>query len=149
LLLQSKDRFDQVALLDTSTGQISWLQKSEVYTEPPLPIKGHIAQLRGRTLCLYREAGSLYFKVDSEVFELTEDTEVEFVHMENDLNRITIFRKGVVLFTWTYERPIIHPPLKYDITPFVKEEDFDFCLFVSNVVSSSERRDRIYAVPLK
>jgi hypothetical protein len=144
VLLQSMDKFDNLAELDTGTGQISYFSRRANPKAASRPIRGAIAQLHGRTLCLYREAGALHFRVDNEDFELTEKTHVELVRTQDDVNRITVLRNGVPLFTWTYQRPAIYPPLELDPTPFIEEEDFDFCLFVHNVVNDPSRRKRIY-----
>lgn len=109
------------------------------------PICGHIAQLDGRIVCLYREAGQLHFRVNDIDCELTENTKVSLVRIREDANRFTVLRDGITLFTWTYQRPVIEPPLELDPTPFVEEEHFDFCLFVYNVVNDLGRRERIYA----
>lgn len=81
--------------------------------------------------------------MDDEDLELTEKTQVELVGVRDDVNRITVLRNGVPLFTWTYQRPVIDLS-QYDPTPFIEEEHFDFCLFVHNVVNDPGRRERIY-----
>jgi len=145
ILLQSNDRFDDLAKLDTSTGRVSWFSRQVVdLTIASSPIRGHIAQLCGHTLCFYRKAKVLHFRVDDEDLELTEETQVELVRVRDAVNCITVLRNGVPLFTWTYHRPVIDPLLEYDPTPFIEEEQFDFCLFVYNVMNDPDRRERIY-----
>lgn len=144
ILLESNDRFDDLAELNTSTGQVSWFSRRANLTAASRPVRGHIAKLHGRTLCLYREAGVLHFRVNNEDFELTEKTYVKLERIEDNVNRITVLRDGDEMFTWTYRRPVIEPPLEIDPTPFVEEEHFDFCLFVYNVAGDPSRRERIY-----
>jgi hypothetical protein len=144
VLLQSMDVFDNLAELSTSTGQVSWLSK---HAHPELtshPVHGSIAQLHGRTLCLYRQEGVLHFRVDHEDFELTKETSIKLERVRDRVNSISVLRSGTPLFTWAYQRPTIDPPLELDPTPFVDEEDFDFCLFVHNVMNDPSRRERIY-----
>jgi hypothetical protein len=86
----------------------------------------------------------LHFRVDDEDFELTEETSVRLVRENETTNTIMLFRREDLLFAWTYQRPLIDPPLKYDPTPFIEEEDFDFCLFVYNVANNPGRKARIY-----
>ena len=144
IYLQSVDYFDQLAELDTNTGQISLFLRHERPAALSQQIRGAFAQLQGRILCLYRQAGLLHFRVDNEDFELTENTEVKLEHVEDDFNRITVLRDGVSLFTWTYQSPIVYPSLEIDPTPFVEEEDFDFCLFVYKVAKDPARKENIY-----
>lgn len=42
-----------------------------------------------------------------------------------------------------YEVRIPGPPLSQDPTPFIDEEDWDFGLFISNVMSVPERRELV------
>ncbi|MCD4738513.1 MAG: hypothetical protein K8R89_04565 [Anaerolineae bacterium] len=144
ILLQSNDRFADLAKLDTSTGRVSWFSRQVDSTIASRPIRGHIAQLGGHTLCFYRKEKVLHFRVDDEDLELTEETQVELVHVRDAVNCITVLRHEVPLFAWTYQRPVIDPLLEYDPTPFIDEEQFDFCLFVYNVANDPDRRERIY-----
>ena len=144
IVLQSMDRFDSMAVLDSDTGQISWFSRSKPSTLPSGSVRGGIVELQQRTLCLYRREGALHFRVDDEDFALTEETSVSLVHVNETTNTIMLFRGEDLLFAWTYQRPVIDPPLRYDPTPFVEEEDFDFCLFVYNVANDPGRKARIY-----
>ncbi len=143
VLLQSMDNFDKFAELDTNAAQISYFSRHE---KPAAShqIRGTFAQLHGRTLFLYRVAGLLHFRVDNDDFGLTENTEVRLERLHDDLNRVSVLRDGISLFTWIYRRPMIYPPLEIDPTPCIEEEHFDFCLFVYNVVNDAVRKESIY-----
>ena len=84
----------------------------------------------------------MHFRVDGTDFEITEETQVELAR--GDFNVLTLVRNGAVHFRWVYKPPIIEPPLDMDPTPFVEEEDFDFGVFVYNVIKDTGRTDRIY-----
>ena len=64
--------------------------------------------------------------------------------MSENIYNISIVKDDDLIFTLTYNRPRIDPPLELDPTPFVEEEDFDFCLFLLNVLSDPGRKERIY-----
>jgi len=145
VLMQSLDTFDDLAELDINTGRIRWFSRRANSAAVSRPIHGHIAQLHGRTLCFYRRGGVLHFRVDNKDFELTENTLVNLVRVDHDTNCIKVTREGTSLFSWTYRRPLVFPPLGLDPTPFIEEEDHDFCLFVYNVANDPGRRERIYA----
>ena len=142
VLLQSTDKFDDLAELEPTTGRLTWYSKHQTPALAFRPIRGHVARLDGHTLILYREATMLHLRIDDADFELTDDTYIELVR--GNLNVLTVIRRGVVLFSWTYKPPVIEPPLEMDPTPFVEEEHFDFGLFVYNVMRDACRRDRIY-----
>jgi hypothetical protein len=110
IILHSMDKFDSIAVLDADTGQISWFSRSRPSTLPSGPVRGHIAELQQRTLCLYRREGALHFRVDDEDFELTEGTTVRLVPVSETTNTIMLFRGEDLLFAWTYQRPTIDPP---------------------------------------
>jgi hypothetical protein len=86
----------------------------------------------------------LHFRLHDEDFELTEETSVRPVRVDETTNTITLFRGEDLHFSWTYQRTAIDPPLKDDPTPFVEEEHSDFCLFVYNVANDPGRKARIY-----
>ena len=142
ILLQSVDKFDEVAVLDVTVGQLTWYSKQTVPDLASEPIRGHIAQLDGHTVILYREAEILRFRIDNDEFELTDNTRIELVR--DDPHILTVYRNGEIAIKFAYTPPIIHPSLEVDPTPFVEEEDFDFGLFVHNVVNDVDRRNRIY-----
>lgn len=143
IVLQSKDGFDDLAILNTVTGQVSWISKKS-YSLALSDTHGSVARMHGHTLCLYRTSGVLHFRVDDQDIQLTEDTSVSLVALDDDTYRITVSRTEAVLFDWTYKRPLIWPPLEWDPT-FVREDDFDYCLFVWNVANDPGRRARIYS----
>jgi hypothetical protein len=103
-----------------------------------------VAQLHGRTLFPYRERGVLRFRVDDKDIPLTAGTIVTLEQVSDRENCIAVHGDEVKLFTWTYRRPDIFPPLALDPTPFVEEEHFDFCPFVFNAANDAGRRNRIY-----
>jgi hypothetical protein len=144
VLLRSVDRFQDLAELDTDTGQISWFSRPRNCGES-LRIQGSIARLHNRVLCLYREEEMLHFRVDNKDIELTEETTIHLVSIDENYNRIIVFCDDVSLLDWAYQRPEIEPSLDCDLTPFVEEEQFDFCLFVYNVANDKSRRENIYA----
>jgi hypothetical protein len=143
ILLQSQDKFDDLAVLEPDTGQLTWYSKEQTPDLASHPIAGHIAYLNGHMLALYRDTGVLHFRIDDNDFALTRQTRIELAR--GDVNILKVVRDDVMLLEWTYKPPIIEPPLDMDPTPFVEEEDFDFGLFVYNVTKDAGRRNRIYS----
>ena len=143
ILLQSKDEFDSLAELDIPTGQLTWHSKQSSPDLARSPICGSISRAHGRITALYALDGNLHFWIDKEDVVLTDDVVVEFKRLQNGSNHIRLVRDETILLDWIYERPVIEPPLEIDTTAFVDEEDFDFGLFVFNVMNDIGRYTRL------
>jgi hypothetical protein len=143
MLLQSQDKFDSLAELDVATGAVSWLSRSSVEVAR-VEICGHFSTLAGRLIMLYRFEGVLRLRIDDLVFALTDIHGLERTLLPENMARLTLFEGDAPVFSMTYRRPHIFPPLALDPTPFVEEEHFDFGLFVYNVLNDPGRRARIY-----
>lgn len=89
------------------------------------------------------DGGVLYFRMEGQEFKLTEDVASTLVK-ENDLHVFQLLRNGNLLVNFKY--PSMRPqiPRELDPTPFVEDEDFDFFLFVHNVLTQTGRRQRVY-----
>jgi hypothetical protein len=143
LRLQSSERFDDFALFDTVTGKTEFYSKK---TDPEManrPLSGSYCRLGNMLLKLYRISDVLYFAVDDQVVELTDATSVE-LEKERSNRTLSVYRGGQCVLECNYQRPSSGTLLEFDPTPFVEEEHFDFGLFVKNVASNPERRERIY-----
>lgn len=143
MILQSNDYFDQLAELDPGTGiyrLLSRKQNPELTTRPPA---GGYSMVDGTMLCLYRIEGVLYLRVGDREFKLTDD--VTSTLTREDKNGVFRLVQGSnVLFVFKYLLPVHEVSLSLDPTPFIEEEDFDFLLFVHNVLTETGRRHGIY-----
>ena len=141
LILQSRDVFERLASLQPESNQVTWFAR-----QPGMhySIQGTIAEV-GDYLCfLYRQDGVLHFRANDEDFILDEGVSVQLRDMIKDHKQLSIHRDDSQLFALEYRVPEPIPPLDQDPTPFVEEEDYDFCLFVYNVANSKNRRETIY-----
>jgi hypothetical protein len=144
ILLQSKDRFDSLAELDVTTGAVSWISRSGVGEVAWEEIYGSFSCLAGRLVMLYRLEGVLRLRIDELTFLLTGIHSLDRMLLGENMARLTLFEGDTSIFSMTYRRPEVFPPLALDPTPFVEEEDFDFGLFLYNVLNDPGRRARIY-----
>jgi hypothetical protein len=138
ILLQSKDRFVEVAELDPGSGTARFRTKRSA----DLP-QGSYAQVNGTFCALYRRDGILMFRFGDAEFPLHEAVYSELLRSE-DVSTLRLHYHGRPLFELSYPRTAMSPPLDADLTPFVEEEDFAFPLFVHNVLSDPERRELIF-----
>ena len=57
-----------------------------------------------------------------------------------ELNALTIKHRDAALVTIRYKPSVVGPSLESDPTPFVEREQFDFGLFIHNVLNDPKRR---------
>ena len=141
MILASNDDFDQLAELDPNSGTYRLLSRKE---HPELTsMSGGFSMIEGTMLSLHRRDDVLFFRVGEREFELTDD--VTSTLTQEDTDRVfQLIRNGKSLVSFKYRPPAPEVPLNIDPTPFVEEEDFDFFLFVHEVLSTSGRRHRVY-----
>ena len=145
VLLQSLDRFDDVALLEPDTEQISRLARSNHPELSAEQVRGHFADLSGHQICFYRGHDEhIHVRVDDLDVQLDGETSVTLLRSDTQTNRFLLYRRGSDLVDLTYIRPVLDPPLAYDPTPFVDEEDHDIFLLIHNVMTDAARRERLY-----
>jgi hypothetical protein len=143
ILLQSNDSFDELGKLNLDTGEISFLSKSQNPQASCTLIQGHYAKVGDSLVCLYRFDDVLYLRIGELQFEITDRV---LCYLSRELNnrsfKLISDGKELVNVVYTPVKPEI--PLNRDPTPFIEEEDFDFMLFIHNVINNFDRRHRIY-----
>lgn len=142
IVLASQERYNILAEVDPATG------KFELFTRPAdknlYTVHGYYSELDGHIFMLYRYDKLLYFRVDDEVFTLTDDIGIQLESRDQFNNRLIVKQNDRKVFEITYRRPVVDPPLSLDPTPLISEEDFDFGLLVFNVAKDPERKSRYF-----
>jgi hypothetical protein len=140
--IHSRDRFADVASYDPVTGALDEHKRAVCEHDGPDHIpEGHYARLAGTLVVFYRLNGSLWLRMGDTVTNLNpSSTEVRW-DKQGAVSRLTLFSDGGVIATLQYEPRFSSTP--YD---FGMEEpgDFDFGLFISNVLADPAWRGRIY-----
>ncbi len=142
MILESKDHFDQLAELDPDTGTYRFLSRKEQPELATTQSCGGYSLIDGTMVSLYRVDGVLYFRVGDQNFKLTDDVTSKLTREVN--KQVFWLLEGGPLFKFEYVPTDQDIPLSMDPTPFVEEEDFDFLLFVHNVLAEPGRRHRVY-----
>lgn len=142
MILESKDDFDQLAELDPN-GTYLFLSRKQ-HPELTGSPSGGYSMVDGTMVSLYRMDGGLYFRVGEQEFQLTDDV-TSTLTREDNKQVFRLVQDGSPLLIFGYTPQGNEIPLNIDPTPFVEEEDFDFLLFVHNVLTEGGRRRRVYS----
>jgi hypothetical protein len=142
LRVQCHGRHAEVGEFDPETGTLVRRHRSD--DEDEGSFRGHYADLGGVTAVFYRgDDDHLWLRLADvalpveaarDAFEWSRDGATSEIKIEGgDGERINV----------KYDDPYWPPP-SFDPTPFVEAEDFDFGLFVRNVLADPARSARIY-----
>lgn len=144
IVLQSRDTFDEVAVFNPQTKEFSKFSKADRQDLAKIQINGFYSHISNRLICLFLHNRNLVFKSDNELVELDNDTKVLLEIADENQNHFTIQKGGEIIFSLTYTRPSITPPISaYQFFSMVEEEDFDIFLLIYKICNNSERKERI------
>ncbi len=143
LIIHSHDRYRDFLQFDPATGASRHLFLDDV---PKLEEKscGHFAQINGHLMMLFRDDESLHLRIDRQDYVITDTTRVALER--GRVNVLSIYQGENLVDKFSYEP--YHPDLvdhwRIYWTPFITKEDWDFGLYVFNVLNDTGRRNRIY-----
>lgn len=130
--LQSSEVFFEVGELDTSSGDFRVRKK-----ETPSEATDGIYDFVGKDLlAIFFADNDVHVRIGDFSIAATENVSAR-IYLKKEVNNLVISNNGNVIFSYKY-RPKAPDPL--DPTPFVGKEDCDFCLFISNIINSPERK---------
>lgn len=149
MFVESHDRFDDVADFDPESGHLDRFSRSAPGEHGHLlagVVQGHFAQLGDKRAVLYRHGGELWLRLGERAANLDAPaTEVRRVRI-GETTRLVLLHGGTETASVDYlPGPHNGPPVADDPTAFAESEDWDFGLFVCNVLSDPGRRRRIYS----
>ena len=148
LLLQSNDLYTEMAWLDTPAGELVKFSKEGKPDAEVGRINGHYSYIEGRLLALFcGEKGDVYVRIDSDIHKVEPTTSVKLEH-EGKLRHLTVEAEGDSENTlhFTYHQITIPLYGKLDFFTQMELEDFDFGLFIHDVLNDPERRE-LYTKP--
>lgn len=145
LLLRSADRFDLVGRFDREKGLLSeeviWPAKAQ-----RLATAGHYSHLGDDLVALYADDEKVWLRIGDE--EIPADAVRADWSPESAARRLRLLRDGEVVRDLNYRPPMASSAGRWtsgerdrvDTTAFAEPEDFDFGLFIANVLNDSERQ---------
>ena len=140
LTLQSKNTYSRLLELSYEDGSYREARRVAVNgVLPTLKINGVFDFLNGILVALYAFGGNLFLRIGDDVIQILGDVRVE-LEQNGFQSKLTVMRDGRALVLLNYPKSA-SGKIKDDPTPFVDDEDFDFGLFVKNLVSDPKRRN--------
>ena len=143
LLLQSSDKFAELARVDENFSTVTFLSRD---TDPELgssPVQGTYSVIDGKLCSFYRLREELVFRIEQEMVVFGQDVHSELVR-EGRIHVFKLLRDKEVLLSFKYTPPKLAVVQEDDPTPFVEYDDWDFFYFVHSVLLDESRRKRIY-----
>lgn len=137
MLLQSMDRFNDIYAVDLDSGLYS-IHDRHTITQP---VQGFAATLDGYIVLLYHKEGELHFRVNLQDILLDETTTARLNRGQR--HRLILENRHGQRVAWEYTPPQIDPPLEDNVSACVEEEDYDFGVFVCNIINQPGRRERM------
>lgn len=138
--LRCNEHYDKVASFDPSTGRLGVTETSIADDE----IRGSYARVGDHLVVFYRGCEGLHLRVDDDDFVIDDNARSELSETAAGNRRLALFRGSrrlrVVDYDVTDGQRGQQSESAIDTTPFVEDEDFDFCLFIHNVICNPERR---------
>lgn len=147
MIVRSYDDYEAVGDFDPISGRLVQLGRGEVLgdagAEPPLC--GHFADLDGTVAVLYRYTDGTWLRLGDEARKLSGAGASVRRELDGRYVHLVLFDGFEVVASARYRPgPQTGPPLAADPTPFVEDEDWDFGLFVENVIRDKSRMARLY-----
>lgn len=143
MILQSNDRFDEMAQFDPATGNYRLLSRKANRELVAGPITGSYSLVGQTLLALYRQNGDLFVWIGDRTFPVA-DTVSSTLTVEGAQKVFRLLDNERLIAILKYSPPVRDVPIELDPTPFVEEEDFDFVLFLHHVLTEPGRRKRVY-----
>jgi len=143
VVLQSNDKFNEFGEFDPETGSLTIRPKNDS------PVKGGVSGWYGTigdsVAFLFHLDHRLHFAYRDQRFSLQDDAQAR-VEGGQTARRFTLEQGGKTLICIDYEipPPVVPPELDFTDT---RPEDFDFLLFVRNVLKNPERRKLAQGFP--
>jgi hypothetical protein len=146
--LQREHKFDHVARMSAPDGPLEILSKKESDEAKGAQKTGLFMVVDDHLVCLFRLDGTLWFRFDDRLIAITEAMHASWDLFEKDRQlrgRFRLRRNDETLLDFEHAAFCGRTIIPGDDTPFVTEEDYDFMLFITNVLQEPGRRQRFFS----
>ncbi|MFZ6775049.1 hypothetical protein ACO0LB_20320 [Undibacterium sp. SXout7W] len=138
LTLQSKKTYFRLLELNCEDGSCRETTRRAIDGKfLPIKINGVFDFLSEILVALYVSNGAIFLKIGNIVIQIVNGVTV-VLDRDKMASTLTVVHGSRVLASLSYVCSV-DEKIKDDPTPFIEDEDFDFGLFLKNVISSRER----------
>ena len=131
MMLRSPYTFKDLADFNPESGEVSFF----TCDYPVVKQSGWFERLACHFLAVFKYRGQLFLRIDQDTIRLNEVERSEF-RRGNGYHYLTVFGAQNRTFRIEYKKPVIDPSWENGIHAFVEEDDFDFGLFLHNLISN-------------
>jgi hypothetical protein len=143
--IQSRNRFDECVVVGSSENDLHVVSKKRDQAQlDRLPLIGFYGETGGHKGCLYRWQGELRVRIDDGLpIPVIRTLSVSLVRSGREA-RFSLHKSGDAIVSFQYQLPSDVVNIEDDPTPCIEAEDFDFFLFIRNVLTDPSRQDRMF-----
>ena len=143
LILQRHSIANELILLDSEDAEPVRTTKAEHPVDSTYHwLSGLFEELGGELVLFFRSEGALRLRAGNRSIDVTDAGSRHAAH--DGRRTLTLTNGGEVVLALSYAESELPPYIPPDLVPFTGEEDRDFGLFIHEVLSDPERRDRIW-----
>ena len=144
LILQRLSVFNDLVILKSAFAEPARTIKADLPFDVPLSsLSGVFEEIGDVLLLFFRADGVLYVRVGEKGMELTDDIYSHHIAQDGH-RRLTLHRGQDTLLDFSYPESDLGLYIPPNLVPFREDEDWDFGLFIHNVLLDSGRRARAW-----
>ena len=152
IFLQNYKEFQKFCGYDEKNGEVEYYLKNEHPELNKQPKAGAFSEIDGKAVLFFRRNGTLQLTIEKDMFAINDNMHANWELKKNcERNPPTavfsLYEKERKLKAIEYTPFLSRNIIPEDNTAFVDEEDYDFFIFIHNVLNDRERRRSIYAKP--
>jgi hypothetical protein len=144
IFLQNSEHHALIGTLASAKGgELTESDRSVLGQVDSRVVSGSYCKFEGKLVGVFRANEELYLLLGQRSLPWSSIESVSIEENPPNNRRLRVLVRGEVLEV-DCRREVLNPPLSDLHEPFVEDEDYDFCLFVRNLASDPERRQRVF-----
>ena len=152
IFLQNYKEFQTFCGYDEKNGEVEYYLKNEHPELNKQPKTGVFSEIDGKTVLFFRRNGILQLTIEKDVFSIDDDMRANWELKKNCEHNsptavFSLYQEEKKLKAIEYTPFLSRNIIPEDDSAFVDEEDYDFLIFIHNVLNDRKRRSSIYMEP--
>lgn len=120
------------------------LPDEKYYSYKDEDINGWFKIVDNKISAIYALDNNLYFKYDFLEKRISEEAKVNIIPLLNNEKKFQLFLDSSLVIEFKYKSE--DEKLKTEPFDYIEDEDFDWGLFVSNIINNRERRKQVLSI---